>query len=123
MTRKQAAAIGVALLVPFGSVGVAFYWLLTRCRHRYGRPFTILNLRTTNPETYVVCLECTRQFEYDLHTMKVGKELPRDRHSSGYSRPRASGLDGTLVEVERRRTATDIDTRQASATEDPIRRP
>lgn len=45
------------------------------CSHKkLTRPFTNPQSRR---ETHVVCLSCTRQFEYDLDAMKVGKEIPR----------------------------------------------
>ena len=83
--------LGLALL-PGGLVGLGLYWLLTLCHHRYSRPFSTRPL-TQRPkymghdgyivwsdgdsngpgETYVVCLECGKEFNYDLETMKVGK--------------------------------------------------
>jgi hypothetical protein len=48
------------------------------CRHkRMTRPITPVN-KTNSPEaaTYVVCLECGRQFVYDLKTMRVGPRIP-----------------------------------------------
>jgi hypothetical protein len=48
------------------------------CRHkRMTRPMTPIN-KTNAPEgaTYVVCLDCGRQFVYDLKTMRVGARVP-----------------------------------------------
>jgi hypothetical protein len=47
------------------------------CRHkRMTRPMTPVN-KTNSPEaaTYVVCLDCGRQFVYDLQTMRVGPRI------------------------------------------------
>jgi hypothetical protein len=47
------------------------------CRHkRMTRPMTPVN-KTNGPEaaTYVVCLDCGRQFVYDLQTMRVGPRI------------------------------------------------
>jgi hypothetical protein len=43
------------------------------CRHRLSRPITIVCGKPPEKRTYVVCLECGREFPYDLATMKVGK--------------------------------------------------
>jgi hypothetical protein len=83
--------LGLAL-VPGGLVGLGLYWLLTLCHHRYSRPFSTRSLDAKQSkymghgsyivwsdnndrpvETYVVCLECGKEFNYDLETMKVGK--------------------------------------------------
>jgi hypothetical protein len=48
------------------------------CRHkRMTRPITPIK-KTNGPEaaTYVVCLDCGRQFVYDLQTMRVGARVP-----------------------------------------------
>ena len=49
--------------------------LLFYCGHRHlTRPFTPLRERgVPRCETYVVCLDCAKQFAYDLTAMRVGK--------------------------------------------------
>ena len=47
------------------------------CRHkRLSRPITMSERSgSRNAETYVMCLECGKQFEYDLGKMRVGKVI------------------------------------------------
>jgi hypothetical protein len=51
--------------------------LLFRCAHRHlTRPFTPLDKQgVPHGETYVVCLDCTKQFAYDLKEMRIGKAI------------------------------------------------
>lgn len=51
--------------------------LLFRCSHRHlTRPFTPLDKQgVPHGETYVVCLDCTKQFAYDLTEMRIGKAI------------------------------------------------
>jgi hypothetical protein len=52
--------------------------LLFRCPHkRLTRPVTPVS-KEGNPhgDTYVVCLDCGKQFSYDLKEMRIGKPLP-----------------------------------------------
>lgn len=51
--------------------------LLFRCSHRHlTRPFTPLDEHgVPRGETYVVCLDCTKQFAYDLKEMRIGKAV------------------------------------------------
>jgi hypothetical protein len=51
--------------------------LLFRCGHRHlTRPFTPLRHQgVPRGETYMVCLDCTKQFAYDLTTMRIGKAI------------------------------------------------
>jgi hypothetical protein len=54
--------------------------LLFRCRHRrLSRPIT-LTVKPGEPRShaYVVCLDCGKQFGYDLERMRVGKGIKRD---------------------------------------------
>jgi DNA-directed RNA polymerase subunit RPC12/RpoP len=48
------------------------------CRHkRITRPITpVAKTTAAEPATYVVCLDCGRQFAYDLKTMRVGARVP-----------------------------------------------
>jgi hypothetical protein len=51
--------------------------LLFRCSHqRITRPITPAHKAGDPSETYVVCLECGKQFSYDLNEMRVGKPVP-----------------------------------------------
>lgn len=52
--------------------------LLFRCRHqRMSRPMTPSSKKPpqkgSDAGTYVVCLECGKQFDYDLAKMRVGR--------------------------------------------------
>ena len=51
--------------------------LLFNCPHRHlTRPFTPISKNgAANGETYVVCLDCAKQFPYDLNTMRMGKAI------------------------------------------------
>ena len=51
--------------------------LLFVCPHRHlTRPFTPINHSgVAHGETYVVCLDCAKQFAYDLSTMQIGKPI------------------------------------------------
>jgi hypothetical protein len=51
--------------------------LLFNCPHRHlTRPFTpISKSGVAHSETYVVCLDCAKQFLYDLKTMRMGKAI------------------------------------------------
>jgi DNA-directed RNA polymerase subunit RPC12/RpoP len=62
--------------------------LLFRCSHsRLTRPVTPV-VKTGEPQeqSYVVCLECGKQFAYDTHEMRIGKPLPAS-HASGVLPP------------------------------------
>ena len=52
--------------------------LLYGCRHRrVTRPITPVHKPGTQPgATYVACLECGKQFQYDLGNMRIGKPMP-----------------------------------------------
>jgi len=56
--------------------------LLFHCGHRHlTRPFTPLSeIGGPRGETYVVCLDCTKPFAYDLKEMRIGKAID---HSHG----------------------------------------
>jgi len=51
--------------------------LLFRCSHRrLTRPFApITKAGQPHSQSYVVCLDCGKQFEYDLNEMRIGKAI------------------------------------------------
>lgn len=51
--------------------------LLFRCPHRHlTRPVTpVSKAGEPHGQTYVVCLECGKQFEYDVKQMRIGKPV------------------------------------------------
>ena len=61
----------------------SFLNLLFRCSHRrLTRPVSpVSKAGQPQGETYVVCLDCGKQFHYDVREMKIGKpvESSRDR--------------------------------------------
>ncbi len=56
------------------------YNLLFRCPHRrLTRPITpVSKPGVPSGETYVVCLECGKQFYYDWDNMRIGKPIKHD---------------------------------------------
>jgi len=52
--------------------------LLFRCSHsRLTRPVTpVSKAGVPHGQSYVVCLECGKQFAYDVAEMRIGKPLP-----------------------------------------------
>lgn len=53
--------------------------LLFNCPHRHlTRPFTPVN----HAGTYVVCLDCAKQFAYDFETMHIGRPIGRSHEAS-----------------------------------------
>jgi DNA-directed RNA polymerase subunit RPC12/RpoP len=55
--------------------------LLFRCSHRrLTRPVSPAS-KTGQPQghAYVVCLECGKQFEYDVHEMRIGKVIQQSQ--------------------------------------------
>jgi DNA-directed RNA polymerase subunit RPC12/RpoP len=55
--------------------------LLFRCPHRrLTRPVTpVGKAGMPHGETYVVCLDCGKQFAYDTNEMRIGKPIPLSR--------------------------------------------
>src|SRR6476620_9556726 len=53
--------------------------LLFRCAHRrLTRPFApITKAGQPYSQSYVVCLDCGKQFEYDLNEMRIGRVIER----------------------------------------------
>ena len=62
--------------------------LLFRCSHRrLTRPVApITKPGQPHSQSYVVCLDCGKQFEYDVSQMKMGKAIDRS-HDSGVVPP------------------------------------
>ena len=58
--------------------------LLFRCSHRrLTRPFApITKAGQPHSQSYVVCLECGKQFEYDLNEMRIGKAIDYSHDAS-----------------------------------------
>ena len=56
--------------------------LLFRCSHRrLTRPVTpVSKTGVPHGQTYVVCLDCGKQFSYDLREMRIGKPLESSHH-------------------------------------------
>ena len=57
--------------------------LLFRCSHRrLTRPVTpVSKAGAPNGATYIVCLDCGKQFAYDAKEMRMGKALPAAQDS------------------------------------------
>ena len=55
--------------------------LLFHCGHRHlTRPFTPVSQQgVPRGETYVVCLDCTKQFAYDWKEMRIGQAIDHTR--------------------------------------------
>lgn len=62
--------------------------LLFRCSHRrLTRPVApITKAGQPHSQSYVVCLDCGKQFEYDLTRMRIGKAIDHS-HDSGVVPP------------------------------------
>jgi DNA-directed RNA polymerase subunit RPC12/RpoP len=62
--------------------------LLFRCGHRrLTRPVSpITKAGQPHSQCYVVCLDCGKQFEYDLNEMRIGKAIDRS-HDAGVVPP------------------------------------
>jgi hypothetical protein len=79
--------------------------LLFRCAHRkLTRPVTpVSKAGVPHGETYVVCLDCGKQFSYDLNAMRIGKAI--DHSNDGcvlppnMPKPRGSKLKYALLAV------------------------
>jgi hypothetical protein len=58
--------------------------LLFRCRHRrLTRPVApITKAGHPHSQSYVVCLDCGKQFEYDLDKMRMGKAIDHSDEAS-----------------------------------------
>jgi DNA-directed RNA polymerase subunit RPC12/RpoP len=62
--------------------------LLFRCSHRrLTRPVAPITKAGQPPsQSYVVCLDCGKQFEYDVHEMRIGKPIDHS-HDAGVVPP------------------------------------
>ncbi len=59
---------------------VKVFELLFGCRHkRITRPITVIRpvTRTKSAGAYVACLDCGRQFHYDLDNMRMGAQIAK----------------------------------------------
>src|SRR5579884_2111669 len=72
--------------------------LLFNCPHRHlTRPITPVRKNgVAHAETYVVCLDCAKQFTYDLKTMRMGKPIDHS-HDACVVPPRMPGMRKTKV--------------------------
>jgi hypothetical protein len=72
MPKMLKLGLGTALFALAGG----FLWLLAHCRHKkISRPFT--NMPWCRGQSYVVCLDCGREFDFDWKAMQMGAQ--RDR--------------------------------------------
>src|ERR1700704_6639211 len=77
--------------------------LLFRCAHRkLTRPVTpVSKAGVANGETYVVCLDCGKQFSYDLNAMRIGKVIDHSNDACvlppNMPKPRGSKLKYGLL--------------------------
>jgi hypothetical protein len=76
--------------------------MLFRCSHRrLTRPLTpVSKAGVPRGDTHVVCLDCGKQFAYDLNEMRIGKAIAPSHESSVLppeaSRPRGAKLKYTF---------------------------
>lgn len=65
--------------------------LLFRCSHRrLTRPVAaVTKAGQPHSQSYVVCLDCGKQFEYDLNEMRIGKAIDHS-HDSGVVPPKTA---------------------------------
>jgi hypothetical protein len=60
---------------------VKVFELLFGCRHkRITRPITVIRrpvTKTKSDGAYVACLDCGRQFHYDLDNMRMGAQIAK----------------------------------------------
>ena len=77
--------------------------LLLRCpHHRITRPITpVSKVGVPHGDTYVVCLDCGKQFTYDLEKMRVGKPVESSEAAGvlhpNMPKPRKSKLHMAMV--------------------------
>lgn len=66
-------AVGILSLMAVAGGGLL--WLVCHCNHKFSRPFT--NMPWKKRRSYVVCLKCGAEFEFDLDSMEVGPKIDR----------------------------------------------
>jgi hypothetical protein len=68
--------------------------LLFRCSHRrLTRPMApVSKAGRPHSQAYVVCLDCGKQFEYDVQTMHMGKVIDHSHESAVVPGPQRSKL-------------------------------
>jgi hypothetical protein len=74
---KPSSKVGIALAV-LAAIGGGIAWMVWDCHHKYSRPFTWKKGKLKI--NYVVCLECGKEFLYDLDTLTVGAQTRVDNH-------------------------------------------
>ncbi len=88
MNRKKQLGIGVLV-----ALGAGVCWVFGH-HHNFSRPFSMKQQQADGKRgpvvDYVVCLECGKEFFYDLATSEVGPEI----HINSYP---------SNIEVEERR--------------------
>ena len=72
--------------------------LLFRCSHRrLTRPLApVTKAGQPHSDSYVVCLDCGKQFQYDLNTMQMGKAIDHS-HNAGVVPPKLPKARKTKV--------------------------
>lgn len=67
---NKVKAVGIGGVV--AAVLAGCLWIRLWCRHKYSGPF----YRKTEGKkaAYVICYKCSREFDFDSTTRKVGKE-------------------------------------------------
>ena len=73
--------------------------LLFRCHHhRLTRPMApITKGGKPHSQSYVVCLDCGKQFEYDLDRMQIGKPIDHSHEHAVVPPPRPASRGSKLV--------------------------
>ena len=77
--------------------------LLFRCSHRrLTRPVApITKAGEPHSQSYVVCLDCGKQFEYDVNEMRIGKAIDRPHGESVLPplppKPRSKNVTNALL--------------------------
>ena len=73
--------------------------LLFRCpHHRLTRPMApITKVGKPHSQSYVVCLDCGKQFEYDLDRMQIGKPIDHSHEHAVVPPPRPASRGSKLV--------------------------
>lgn len=66
--------------------------LLFRCpHHRLTRPMApITRAGTPHSQSYVVCLDCGKQFEYDLEKMRIGRPIDHSHEHAIVPQPKSN---------------------------------